>query len=249
MKAFTVLLILFFLIILIATTGVAQVDLTPDTPPAQASSSGSFTDGNSGLDDNVIVIQDSTQPQAVPVNPVPVTGTCTDPYTVRDGDTVSGIAALCSTDVGAIRQANPGISNINMIYAGQQIRIPLNGSVQPVAQAQPTPLPLPVKDEPDVTVPLPVTGPQPMIQPATVLEVKAINFPPITEVNIAIGPQNSGYNIVATGITDAAGSLTTNLLTPTNSNSSQEPWVVVVATVGDQPVQAMSESFYIASTQ
>ena len=44
-------------------------------------------------------------------------------YTVRPGDTLSGIASRYGTSVGAIAQAN-GISNPNFIQVGQQLTIP-----------------------------------------------------------------------------------------------------------------------------
>ena len=43
-------------------------------------------------------------------------------YTVRPGDTLSGIAAAHGTTVARL-QAKNGISNPNVIYAGQSLRI------------------------------------------------------------------------------------------------------------------------------
>ncbi len=48
-------------------------------------------------------------------------------YTVRNGDTLSGIASRHGTSVGAIAQAN-GIRNPNLIYPGQRLTIPGSGS-------------------------------------------------------------------------------------------------------------------------
>ncbi|WP_257447924.1 LysM peptidoglycan-binding domain-containing protein [Archangium lipolyticum] len=53
-------------------------------------------------------------------------------YTVRAGDTLSGIAGRYGTSVSAIAQAN-GISNPNLIYAGQRLNIP--GASAPSAPA------------------------------------------------------------------------------------------------------------------
>ena len=45
-------------------------------------------------------------------------------YVVQAGDTLSDIANAFGTTVEAITQANPSITNANMIYAGQQITLP-----------------------------------------------------------------------------------------------------------------------------
>lgn len=257
MKAFTVLIILFFLIFLIASTGIAQVDLTPDTPAGTVNQPVLPLTSEG---ENVIQIQGNTTtqtqplyaaaPQAAPQNVVPVTGSCTDPYTVQPGDILSVIAEKCETTVAAIRLANRDITNANMIYPGQLIRIPVDGAS---GQAQPLPVvpqsaATPVAAAPSVTVPLPVTGPQPLVQAGTHLEVKAIDYPPNTPVSIAIGPQTQGYTVIASGITDANGSLTTTVIAP-NAPDSQTAWVVVVATNGATPIQAMSKPFYIAGSQ
>ena len=44
-------------------------------------------------------------------------------YTVKKGDTVSGIAAKYKTTVAAIQKLNPNIKNINLIYPNQKIRV------------------------------------------------------------------------------------------------------------------------------
>jgi LysM repeat protein len=49
-------------------------------------------------------------------------------YTVSRGDTLSGIAASHGVSLSALRAANPQISNPNLIFAGQHINIPQEGS-------------------------------------------------------------------------------------------------------------------------
>jgi putative chitinase len=45
-------------------------------------------------------------------------------YTIRSGDTLSGIAQRTGNTVNSLLSANPQIKNPNLIYAGQQLNIP-----------------------------------------------------------------------------------------------------------------------------
>jgi len=45
-------------------------------------------------------------------------------YLVQPGDTLSGIAASHGVSLAAVESANPQISNPNLIFAGQSVRIP-----------------------------------------------------------------------------------------------------------------------------
>lgn len=54
-------------------------------------------------------------------------------YTVKSGDTLSGIAKKYSTSVSALLKLNPKISNANLIYVGQVITV--SGSAAPSTQS------------------------------------------------------------------------------------------------------------------
>jgi LysM domain len=49
-------------------------------------------------------------------------------HTVQAGDTLSAIAAQSGVSLAALESANSGISNPNVIYAGQQVAVPSGGS-------------------------------------------------------------------------------------------------------------------------
>lgn len=262
MKAFVLLVFLFLTFLLIASSNLTNVDLTPDTPAVSANSAPVVVDSGAAADPDVITIQDGaviTQDSALPQ--VPVTGaTCTNPYTVQSGDMLSGIAVLCNTTIAEIRAANPDIRNANLIYPGQQIRIPSAGaqaaplpdtgdsSGQVVEPPQPQVVTTPATpalgeaEEPAPAPLVPATGN--MIQPGTGVQVTGIDFPSNTAVYIAIGPRDQGYTIVATGVTGADGRVVTNIILPTAPDPSV-PWVVVVATTEAPIIQAASEPFYI----
>ena len=71
--------------------------------------------------------------------PAPAQGS----YTVRSGDTMSGIAARHGVSLAALTAANPQIRNPNLIHPGQKINIPGSGKstgpTGPTAPTTPTP--------------------------------------------------------------------------------------------------------------
>lgn len=64
-----------------------------------------------------------------PANAAPVTGTCGDTYTVQRGDYLNLIARNCGVTLSALLSVNPQITNINLIYPGQVIKITSSGTV------------------------------------------------------------------------------------------------------------------------
>ena len=73
------------------------------------------------------------QPSTPPA-PAPGTGTAAGSYSVRSGDTLSGIAARHGVSLSALTAANPQIRNPNLIHPGQKINIP--GGGKPTAPVQ-----------------------------------------------------------------------------------------------------------------
>jgi murein DD-endopeptidase MepM/ murein hydrolase activator NlpD len=56
-------------------------------------------------------------------------------YLVRSGDTLSGIAASHGASLAAVEAANPQLSNFNVIYAGQTVKIPAGSSAAQASSA------------------------------------------------------------------------------------------------------------------
>ena len=97
---------------------------------------------NPGISGSLTVGQVITVPGSnylAPSTPVPTTvtpgsSTGNSTYTVKAGDTFSGIARQFGISVSALWAANPNIRDINLLYTGQILNIPSSGIIiQPVA--------------------------------------------------------------------------------------------------------------------
>lgn len=272
MKAFFLLVLLFLAFVFFASSNVSQADLNPYASQSGYVAPTAATGATTGTGSDVVTINNNTAQSSYAV---PVTGTCSNPYTVQSGDTLSGIAALCNTTVAALQAVNPSVAaNPNLIYPGQQLvtsgtgqasqsantvqQVPVTGSIEdkntvptaapanPPTSAYPAPqINVVPSQQPNNAAPIiPQTGPGPRLAAGSQVQVKAFNFPANTPVSIAIGPQSSGYNVVAASITDANGGVTANISLPT-AGDPNTPFVVVVATTGSHVIQGMSKPFYL----
>lgn len=78
-------------------------------------------------------------------------------YTIKYGDTLSGIAKANNTDVNTLMSLNPYITNANKIYAGKTLNLPTKQATQQPAQPT-TPAPAQTQTTTPVqTTPTPVT--------------------------------------------------------------------------------------------
>jgi LysM repeat protein len=119
-------------------------------------------------------------------------------YRVTWGDTLSGIASRFGTSISTILQANPQITNPNLIFAGQDLEIPTSGTptVTPVPPPGITPTPAP-----------PPTGSQTyIVQPGDTLSGIARRFnTTITAIAQASGISNINLIYVGQRLTIPGG--------------------------------------------
>ncbi|EOG03690.1 peptidoglycan-binding protein LysM [Enterococcus faecium EnGen0171] len=118
-------------------------------------------------------------------------------YTVQSGDTLSAISQKYVGDnslINAIAESN-SISDINLIYSGQQLTIPTEGSAQVAAEPQAAVQEAPVQTEP-------VQAEQPVVQETVQTETQAA---PVAE-------------------TQAAPAVTETAATPASTSSAKE-WI------------------------
>ncbi|MDT2790463.1 LysM peptidoglycan-binding domain-containing protein [Enterococcus lactis] len=103
-------------------------------------------------------------------------------YTVQSGDTLSTISQKYVGDnslINAIAESN-SISDINLIYSGQQLTIPTEGSTQAAAEPQAAVQEAPVQAEPVQAEP--VQAEQPVVQETVQTETQAA---PVAETQSA----------------------------------------------------------------
>jgi LysM repeat protein len=82
-----------------------------------------------------------TPTTASTTTPTPTPSGETTTYEVQAGDTLTRIAERFGTTVQAILAVNPQITNPNLIYVGQVIRVPSTGEVTPTPTPSGTPTP------------------------------------------------------------------------------------------------------------
>ncbi|HHB0718994.1 TPA: LysM peptidoglycan-binding domain-containing protein [Enterococcus faecium] len=123
-------------------------------------------------------------------------------YTVQSGDTLSTISQKYVGDnslINAIAESN-SISDINLIYSGQQLTIPTEGSAQAAAEPQAAVQEAPVQEAPVQAEP--VQAEQPVVQETVQTETQAA---PVAE-------------------TQPAPAVTETAATPASTSSAKE-WI------------------------
>ncbi|MBM7116429.1 LysM peptidoglycan-binding domain-containing protein [Archangium primigenium] len=128
-------------------------------------------------------------------------------YTVRSGDTLSGIAQRNNTTVAALAQAN-GIKNTNKISVGQQLKMPGASSFEPTAPGKSAPRP---------------STPAPTPAPATSRPSAPAGAPPAGEVlgGLSRKYEARGAGTVSTGKGDHGGVSYGSYQFATNNGSAQ----------------------------
>ena len=146
-----------------------------------------------------------TNPQASQTNPN---------YIVHPGDSLSRLARRFDTTVASILDANPGITNPNIIYVGQRLVIP-------------------GKQERSPTVVIwPVSG-----KPGTQVQATGGGFPAGVRVTLQVGRQTGNYSAVRTLQTNSLGQFEEPVTIPETAEQGQR-WTVAaqVASGGGQGV-------------
>lgn len=145
-------------------------------------------------------------------------------YVVKQGDSLSVIAATLGVSLSALEALNPQITTPSLIYPGEVLNIPNNV--------------------------IPVTGPQVQLTPSngqagTQVAVSGTAFPANTALNLSVAQQGASPAATTTVSTDSNGNFTTQVTIP-NSAQSGSTWIVTVATQASGGPSA-SASFLVST--
>jgi lysozyme len=142
--------------------------------------------------------------------------TCGTTYTVQSGDTLSGIAVLCGVPLATLEQANPQISDFNLIIPGELINIPQG--VIPITGAQAA-----------IAI-SPLNG-----GPGTLLTVTGSNFLPNVAVTITAAQQGASKSTSISTTTDLNGNFTSSLAIPNDAAAGSLWTITASAASGSSP--------------
>jgi LysM repeat protein len=156
---------------------------------------------------------------------------CGSTYTVQSGDTLLRIAQQCRVTLQALLDANPAITNRNLIRTGQVIQIP-GAPTQPPEDDVP--------GDPQALL-VPSSGPA-----GTEVEVRVSGFPASQQVTIALGVEGVPPLEPTTAATAAQGRAQTSVTIPETAQVG-ERWVVTVRSTGAEEVEATSNIFLVGT--
>ena len=147
---------------------------------------------------------------------MPTTAIAADPlscgttYTVQSDDTLSGIAVFCGVPLATLEQANPQISNVNLIFPGQQINIPQG--VIPITGIQAT-----------IAI-SPLNG-----APGTHVTVTGSGFPVSAALNLLAAQQGGSPSVSVSTTTDPNGYFSVSLAIPSSAMAGSL-WTITATT-------------------
>jgi soluble lytic murein transglycosylase-like protein len=154
-----------------AAVAMAQAGLTPTNPPAAGTTSASTTSTTAAT-------EPAPEPSPASGAPAPLGG-----YTVRYGDTLSGLAATAGVPLEAMAQMN-GLDPAAPLLAGTVIKLP-TGSPTPARASEPAPTPI---------VPAAAPDPTPTRVDASTVQTIAAQHGVPGSLAAALAWQESGFN-------------------------------------------------------
>jgi len=142
-------------------------------------------------------------------------------YIVQEGETLHSIAVKFNRDFESLLEANPQIPETGQVRAGDSINIPPQETGTPITTVSP------------------ICGPV-----ETEILVKGTGFPPVTTIDLSIGPYLVAYEQVGSTSSSPSRTFQTPLTIPITGQVG-ENWVVIASTSGFSSVRSTSNIFII----
>lgn len=169
----------------------------------------------------------------------PASTACGDTYVVQHNDNLSSIAIKCGTTVSSILGLNPTITNPNLIYTGQTLRLTSSSSTTTGSTSSSGA----TTSSGSLKVSLSTT----QAKEGDAITVTISGFPANSNIDYRVGEQGKTYTIAYDGATDSNGADSQTITLPTAADTG-EYWVVQVTTTERSPVVSLtSHTIYIST--
>lgn len=169
-------------------------------------------------------------------------GYCGDTYTVQPQDYLAKIASACGSSIADILTLNPEITNPNLIYPGQVLRLTGN------APDTYTTTYIPYQNPTAATTysgSAQVSLSSIYAQAGNQVTVSVSGYPAYEPIDFRLGLQGETYQVVYDGTTDAYGNASQAITIPSYAQAG-ENWIVDVPTTGEKDVvDVTSHTIYI----
>lgn len=166
-------------------------------------------------------------------------GSCGDIYTVTYQDTLAKIATACDTTVANILTLNPQVTDFNVIYVGQMLRLSSSVPLTSLTGSTTT-----YTNTGYARVGLSATR----VVPGESLVVYVTGFPANSEIDYRVGVRGSDASVVYDGTVSSTGAATQTVTIPSDADVGEYWTVQVVTTSLANIVKVTSASIYIGTS-
>ncbi|MED0656521.1 LysM peptidoglycan-binding domain-containing protein [Anoxybacillus ayderensis] len=128
-----------------------------------------------------------------------MTNTTTTTYTIQSGDTLSTIARKWNTTVTRLLELNPTITDVNRIYVGQVLQVPMASTTNTMTNQLTSPTPAPTTITPPTTTNSATK--RYIVQPGNTLSTIAKTFNTTVNNLLALNPSITSADFIRVGQT------------------------------------------------
>ncbi len=140
-------------------------------------------------------VQTSASPTTAPTTPTTAT------YTIQSGDTLSTIARRWNTTVTRLLELNPTITDVNRIYVGQVIKVPVITTTNTMTNQLTSPTPAPTTTQTSVPTSTTSASKSYIVQPGDTLSTIAKKFNVTVNDLLALNSNITNVHFIRVGQT------------------------------------------------